>query len=267
MVCSSYFANSLDIDMVTLKFFLCLVMTAALIGCARPELYTGVNEHQANEMVSLLQTAGIEAKKEMRESGNYAITTQPENFSRAIELLQANGLPRSSFDSVGQVFKKEGLVSSPMEERARLTYALSQELAATLQAIDGVVTARVHLAVPDKDPLSDKPKPASASVFIKHRAGRDLSAQVGAMKALVVNGVEGLPYDKISVALFAADAVSAAPPMTTPGSQMGWLLLVVGAMGIMLLAFGVILWCLRRRAGVPPKTELVLVKGHHANHA
>jgi type III secretion protein J len=244
-----------------LRFAVPVLLALTLVACSRSELYTGLTEHQANEMVSLLQTSGIESKKESREGGTFAITTQQENFSRAIELLHANGLPRGSFDNVGQVFKKEGFVSSPVEERARLTYALSQELANTLQTIDGVIVARVHLAVPEKDPLSDKPKPASASVFIKYRAGRDLSGQVGQMKALVVNGVEGLPYDNVTVALFPAETVSALPvAAASPANAFSLPLLIAAGVGGVLLIFGGLLWWLRRSRPAPTGGGLVLVK-------
>jgi type III secretion protein J len=244
-----------------------LLLALSLVGCAKQELYTGLTEHQANEMVALLQNAGIASTKEVREPSVYAITTAQDNFSRAIELLHANGLPRGSFETVGQVFKKEGFVSSPVEERARLTYALSQELSNTLQNIDGVVVARVHLAVPDKDPLSDKPKPASASVFIKHRPGRDLSSQVAAMKALVVNGVEGLPYDNVTVALFPADALPASNLAATKSSSpvvaaasLGLPLTIAAGIGAAVSIFGALLWWLRRRSAATG--GMMVVPGH-----
>ncbi len=250
------------------RFAVPVFLALTLAACSRSELYTGLTEGQANEMIALLQTSGIETKKEARNEGTYAITTQQENFSRAIELLHANGLPRGKFDNVGQVFKKEGFVSSPVEERARLTYALSQELANTLQTIDGVIVARVHLAVPEKDPLSDKPKPASASVFIKYRAGRDLSGQVGQMKALVVNGVEGLPYDNVSVALFPAEAVSVVPtPVASRTAAISLPLLIAAGVGTVLLIFGALLWWLRRPRPAPTGGALVLVKDADARRA
>lgn len=228
-------------------------------GCAKQEvLYGQLTERQANEMVALLQSSGIAAEKTTRDGAAFSISSAPESFGRAIELLHANGYPRGAFDSVGQVFKKEGFISSPTEERARLTYALTQEMANTLQTIDGVVIARVHLAIPEKDPLSDKPKAASASVFIKYRAGKDLTSQVNQMKALVVNGVEGLPYENVTVALFPAEIGPLLKPAAAASSVNTTLLIVAGVGGVGLLAGGA-LWGWRQRQTIKPKS-LVLVK-------
>jgi len=191
-------------------------------------------------------------------AGHFAVTTRSQQFGRAIDLLHANGFPRGSFDTVGQVFKKEGFVSTPVEEHARLTYALSQELANTLQTIDGVIVARVHLAVPEKDPLADKPRPASASVFIKVRPGHDLAPQVGQMKAIVVNGVEGLPYDNVTVAMFPGETVgtpqeeAAEPPLTAP-------LTAAAGTGALFMLAGAGVWGWRRRRPQAPSAALVEV--------
>lgn len=236
------------------------IAAAALLlaGCARQELYGQLSERQANEMVALLQGSGVDALKETREAGRFAVTTHSQQFGRAIDLLHANGFPRGSFETVGQIFKKEGFVSTPVEEHARLTYALSQELANTLQTIDGVIVARVHLAVPEKDPLADKPRPASASVFIKVRPGHDLAPQVGQMKAIVVNGVEGLPYDNVTVAMFPGEAVSTPreappePPLTAP-------LTVAAGAGALFMLAGAGVWGWRRRQAPTPSAALVEV--------
>jgi type III secretion protein J len=176
-----------------------------LSGCSGQELYGQLDERQANEMVAVLRNAGLAADKLRRDGGSFAVATSAADFSAAVEVLKEGGYPRDAHDSLGDVFRKEGFVSSPLEERARLTHALSQEIAHTLSSIDGVVMARVHLAMPQKDPLAEKPRLAAASVFIKHRPGVDLNPRVGHIKALVVNAIEGLPYDNVTVALFTAE--------------------------------------------------------------
>ncbi len=157
---------------------------ALLAGYMRQELYGLVSNGRPTRWS---RCCGAPASTPARSTA-----TRPTSRSRrrrptsaARSTLHANGYPRGNFDSVGQVFK-EGFVSSPVEERARLTYALSQELANTLQTIDGVVVARVHPRCPTRNPLTDRPHPASASVFIKHRAGSDLPG-----RSIQMNGAGG----------------------------------------------------------------------------
>jgi len=235
--------------------------TFLLAACSGQELYSQLTERQANEMVAALRSAGIDAEKQSQE-GRFSVLTASKDFSRAVQVLNAQGLPREAFDTMGKVFKREGFVSSPLEEHARLLHAMSQEISNTLGNIDGVVTARVHLVVPERNPLADKPQPAAASVFIKHRPDRDLSGQIAQIKALVVNSVEGLAYDNVTVALFPADAMpddaakAARPAAQTPAARTASLetpLLSGGLAGAFALGGGGVLWWRRRgNAGALP---------------
>lgn len=182
-----------------------IALALLLAGCGRADLYSKLTEAQANDMIAVLQSAGIAANKQDGGEAGWTVSAAPGDFSRAIGVLRSQGLPREDFSSLGTVFKKEGFVSSPVEERARLNYGMSQELAHTISDIDGVVQARVHLALPQNDPMADQQQPASASVFIKYRPGANVDAQVGKVKALVVNSVEGLKYDNVSVETFPAE--------------------------------------------------------------
>jgi type III secretion protein J len=195
---------------VLLPFVLgCSLLVA---GCGSSELYTKLSETQANEMLAVLSKSGVAAGKVDNGEEGWALTADPSDFPKAIEVLRAQGYPKQDFATLGTVFKKEGFVSSQTEERARLLYGMSQELSHTVSEIDGVIEARVHLAIPEVDPLSDTPKPPSASVFIKHRPNVPMDDHVGKVKALVVNAVEGLAYDKVSVVTFPAQPLASLPP-------------------------------------------------------
>lgn len=235
-----------------LRSLLAPVLLALLAGCSNQELYGQLSERQANEMVAVLQSAGIEAEKKTQD-GKFAVLTASRHFPQAVRALSAQGYPRESYDTMGKVFKKEGFVSSPLEERARLLHALSQEISNTISSIDGVVTARVHLVVPEKHPLVDKVQPAAAAVFIKHRPDRDLSGQVTQIKALVVNSIEGLAYENVTVALFPAESVPANEMPRKPGElpadrqlTVGAPMMLGGVGGSFALAGGGLLWWRRR---------------------
>ena len=183
-----------------------LIFCVFLAGCESQVLFSNLTESEANEIVAVLYSSELPVEKVGDSKGNvYQVFTDKASFSRAVAVLQTHGLPRERFESVGDVFEKDGFVSSPLEERARLNYAISQELARTISNIDGVIMARVHLAVPKKAHLADSVEPSSASVFVKHRSDVNLSSSIGKIKSLIVTGMENLPYDNVTVALFPAD--------------------------------------------------------------
>lgn len=190
------------------RLWVLLPLVFVLVGCGEETLYSKLSEREANEMVALLLSSGLTASKGADQDDTYKVMVAKDAFSEAVNLLRLNGFPKHTYDTLGDVFAKEGFVSSPLEERARLNFALSQEIAHTISNVDGVLLARVHLAVPPKDDLTDKVSPASASVFIKHRADVDLSGSTGMIKNLVVNGIENLDYDDVTVAFFKSGGVS-----------------------------------------------------------
>ena len=227
-----------------------------LCACSKQELYSQLSERSANEMVAVLRSAGIDSEKQSHD-GQFSVATASADFAQAVRTLSAQGYPRETYDSMGKIFKREGFVSSPLEERARMLHAMSQEISNTLANIDGVVFARVHLTLPEKNPLVDKPPPASASVFIKHRPEKNLAGQVTQIKAIVVNSIEGLAYDNVTVALFPAESfpaevVKTAAATTLTPQLAGTPLLAGTAAGALALGGGGLLWWRRRSTQAEP---------------
>lgn len=233
-----------------------------LAGCSRQEVYGQLNERQVNEMVAVLRKAGLEASKQKREGNQFALMTSASDFSRAVEVLNASGYPRSGHDSLGQVFKKEGFVSSATEERSRLIHAMQQEMANSLSLIDGVIEARVHLNIPERDPLSSDVQPSSASVLIKHKKGVDMSGHVASIKALVVDAFPGLrgtadgKGGEVTVALFPSEdwsAKVAAPEPAGPLRGLDVPIAMAASLGGAALIVGGGAWAWQRRRTPPPE--------------
>jgi type III secretion protein J len=236
------------------KTTLTLLAALALAGCGSQELYGHLKEAQANDMIAALRDAQVDASKSSDKDGQWSVAVDTASFSKAIQVLRAKGLPREDFANLGTLFEKKGLVSSPTEERARLIYGLSQELSHTVSEIDGVVQARVHLAMPEADPLSDKVKPASAAIFVKYQPGYDLRGQTGAIKSLVTNSIEGLAYDKVSVVMVPSQAAPPPEASMMAASFDNWATrILLGIAGIGGLA--ALFWRKRRPLAVPARIE------------
>lgn len=193
--------NSASLFRVALSAVLALLLAAC---GSRVELMASMPEAEANEVMAALQNAGIEAQKVPGKEGKVGLTLDAAQVGRAVDLLRAKGLPRERFAGMGEVFRKEGLISSPLEERARYLYALSQELGATLTQIDGVIVARVHVVLPERGSPGDPNTPSTAAVFIKHQVGYNLDTVLPQVRRLVTNSIPGLSPEKVSIVLVAA---------------------------------------------------------------
>ena len=191
------------------RWLAALVLLLALAGC-KVALYSNLKEQEANEIVAALSAEGIGAAKMKLEGSNWQVEVEEDRLSQALDVLRVQGLPAERYVSMGEVFQKQGLVSTPSEERMRYIYAMSQELSQTLRNVDGVVSARVHVVIPANDPLSEKIRPSSAAVFIKHRPDVDLRLLAPAVKDMVAHSIEGLTHDQVSLSLFEARRITGA---------------------------------------------------------
>ncbi|MXN78586.1 EscJ/YscJ/HrcJ family type III secretion inner membrane ring protein [Burkholderia sp. 4701] len=214
-------------------------MLVLLAGCQK-ELYSGLTEVDANQMIAVLGDAGISAAKDndARDASDrsaWQVSVADGDLHAALGVLRANGLPKPSYASLGELFQKQGLVSTPAEERVRYLYGVSQDLSRTLQDIEGVVVARVQVVIPENDPLADKIRPSSAAVYIRYRPGIDLRAMAPMVKDLVAHSIEGLQYDNVSLFLQPAaeraarvDGIgSALSDIVRLRSPLGWLVLAL----------------------------------------
>ncbi|MGD8108724.1 type III secretion system inner membrane ring lipoprotein SctJ [Pantoea sp. FN0302] len=163
-----------------------------LSGCGDDTvLNSNLAENDANDIIAELNRYHIPASKRVDKAG-VSVLVAPENIERSVNILEAAGLPRKARTNLGEVFQKSGVISSPMEERARYIYALSQEVESTLAQIDGVVVARVHVVLPERIAPGEPVQPASASVFIKYHETLDPDSIEPRIRRLVATSIPGL---------------------------------------------------------------------------
>lgn len=196
-----------------------LLLAFGAVGC-RSEIIHGLEEGQANALQSALSQRGIEAEK-VQESGRdprWTLRVQRERSSEAIRLLAELGLPRRKADGFSELFGKGSLVPSPTEERALYLQALSGEVARTLETVDEVISARVHLVLPPPPRPGQPSSEAKASALLRVRPGsrgRLLEMQ-NDLRALVAGGVEGLAPAAVTMVIREAENASLPPPPPVP---------------------------------------------------
>lgn len=231
-----------------------LTRIAVLAGClllaaCNDELYRNLSAKDANEIVAVLRRANVAATRD-GDGASFRVSVPRGDFSRSVEILGRAGLPREQFRSIGEVFSGDSLIVSPFEQKARLVFAVSQELTKTIRGINGVQTARVHVVMPDTDLRLATPSRASASVVVMSRPRADTGELATKIRMIVANAVPELSERDVSVAFFPAEdetedfsrPFSAA---SSGGGLLTWLLWALAA-GAILLA--VLSLAARRRA-------------------
>ncbi|MBX3272141.1 MAG: secretion protein [Sandaracinaceae bacterium] len=196
-------------------------LALVLLGC-QAELSAGLDEEQADAIVIALDEAGIGAERERtdpsREPPRYRVMVARSEVPAALAVLRAHELPREREPGWASLFERSSLVPSAGEERARHAAALGGELARSLEELDGVARARVHLALPDTGARrldGDAPQ-ARASVLLTMRPGA--SADADAARALVAGAVDGLAAERVSVVITPArDAAPREPQLAWVG--------------------------------------------------
>jgi flagellar M-ring protein FliF len=161
------------------------------------DLFRGLPDEDKGAVVEALKTSGI-AYRIDRDTGTLSVSE--DDYHQARMLLAAQGLPKSAPNG-DDLIKNLPLGASRAVEGERLRSARELDLARTIEAIDAVQTARVHLAVaPPSAFLRDQEK-AAASVMLTLKAGRTLGeSQVQAIIHLVASSVSGLTPEGVSVA-------------------------------------------------------------------
>lgn len=186
----------------------CFLLAAVTACSSRVSLFEGLTQEEGNEIYATLLEAGVPAEKLANKQGTF-ITVPQQMSSEALRILEKKGLPRDKKTSIGEVFKKDSMISSPLEERARYLYALSQEIEQTLMRMDGVISARVHIVLPERANPGEALSPSSAAVFVKYAENATFPAYVPRVRELVFKSIPGLkgdPQTSVTVAAVPSQA-------------------------------------------------------------
>jgi flagellar M-ring protein FliF len=169
-------------------------------------LYGQLSERESGQVMDALTAAGIEYK--LSPSG--AVSVPEPKVQEARIRLASQGLPQSDAMGIEMIQKDSPLGTSSMMEAARYQSVLETELARTIIKVQGVQSARVHLALPKPSVFLADSHKATASVMLQLYPGRVLDhGQVGAIVHLVASSVPELAASDVTVVDQAGTLLSA----------------------------------------------------------
>ena len=184
-----------------------MAMLVALIGAAalawmtlstptQKTLFTGLTDADKQAVTSALTQANISSHI---DDGTGALTVDEDQFSKARMLLAGQGLPKQAPGGYAILDQLPMGVSRAVEGE-RLRQARETELARSIEDIDAVAEARVHLATPEASVFVRDNASPSASVVVKLQGGRALSqAQVQSIINLVASSVPGMKPESVTI--------------------------------------------------------------------
>ncbi|MEI9951450.1 MAG: hypothetical protein WDO74_21355 [Pseudomonadota bacterium] len=174
---------------------------ALLFGCNVP-IAVGLDETDANHAVVALEKNGVAADKDRDpdSEGHWRISVARDDASSAAGILSAESLPPAASPGLLETLGQGSIVPSHASEQAKFVAGIAGELERSLRSLDGVLSVRVHLAIPVQDSLSpeEAPVPASASVLLRHRGSAPPIA-INDIQRLVAGAVPGLLAAQVSV--------------------------------------------------------------------
>jgi len=184
-----------------------MAMLVALIGAAalawmtlstptQKTLFTGLTDADKQAVTAALTQASIKSRI---DEGTGALTVDEDQYSKARMLLAGQGLPKQAPGGYAILDQLPMGVSRAVEGE-RLRQARETELARSIEEIDAVAEARVHLATPEASVFVRDNAAPSASVVVKLQGGRALSqAQVQSIVNLVASSVPGMKPESVTI--------------------------------------------------------------------
>ncbi|KQZ60843.1 flagellar M-ring protein FliF [Sphingopyxis sp. Root1497] len=183
------------------------IATTAAIGIAalayfataaapQTQLFAGLADADKSAVADALTAQGI---GHTIDPATGALTVDADKLHAARIALAGQGLPKASADG-SEMIGALPMGASRAIEGETLRGAREADLARTIEAIDAVKGARVHIAAAEPSLFVREDKPATASVMLTLQNGRTLSdGQVQAIRFLVASSVPGMNAEQVSV--------------------------------------------------------------------
>lgn len=192
-----------------------LVLTRSGSATQMSALYTDLDPRDAATIVDELSSRGVEY--ELAGAGRTILVPKDAVYDLRIA-LSAEGLPSSNEGYA--LLDQQGITTSEFRQHIDYQRALEGELANTLEAMDGIDGATVHLALPEESVFVDEPGTPTASVLVSTRTASGIASdQVQAIVHLVASSVKDMKPESVTVVDSSGAVLSAEGATGTGGGD------------------------------------------------
>lgn len=160
-------------------------------------LFGDLTQEEAGKIVDKVSEAGVEYQ--LRSGGRSIYVASDEVLKLRVSLAK-EGLPGDSQTGY-KIFDNEKIGVSPLVQAMNYNRAMQDEMAKTIQMIDGILFARVHIVRPENTMFISGDQRATASVMLRIRPGWKLSpSSIAAITHLVASATDGLANNDVTIA-------------------------------------------------------------------
>jgi flagellar M-ring protein FliF len=158
-------------------------------------LYTGLDPTDTQKIIQRLAAQNISYQL---SSDGTSLDVPADRLDRVRVEMASQNLPHTGRMGF-ELFDKPNWSSSDFSERVNYQRALEAELERTIETMDTVESARVHLVLPHESLFTSEERPAKAAVVVKLRNQRLADQTVTAIANLVSSAWENLSPDDVTI--------------------------------------------------------------------
>jgi type III secretion system YscJ/HrcJ family lipoprotein len=204
------------------RWLFAALMVLFLAACQQQDLLKGLDQQQANEVIAAMQRHNIATDKIDRGKPGFSVRVDAADFAAAVDILRVYDLPSRKRMEIAEMFPSDALVSSPRAEKARLYSAIEQRLEQSLQMMDGIVAARVHVSYDIEAGEGAAQRPMHMAALAMYEQDLAPAVLIGQIKRFLKNSFPDIDYDNISVVLSKRSALQHVQPTTAAVSDTGF---------------------------------------------
>ncbi len=228
-----------------------LVVSLVVFAACRSQIQHGLEERDANEVVSALLARGFSAEKvsEKGKKPTFSIDVEEAQVNDALRVLTELKLPRPPRTTTRDVTAQAGLIETPGAERLKQMEAQEGDVEQSLETMDGVTSAAVELVVPApaRPGMPAIPSKASVLLRVQPESIERVQQQRAEIRALVAASVEGLKSDDVVMVIDPVTTQIGTPAQRAPEAQLKLVVLSLAVL-VALMACGLIFAAVRMRA-------------------
>ncbi len=189
--------------MKIIKLFITIFVIFTFVGCSDEIVVRGVDQKQANEIVSALATSDINSKVKIDPTSKklFAVYVSEDNYMKSVSILTSKGLPRENTATFSELIAHHGILpDSKRMESLRLDKALALEIEEAISRFPNISNVSV---VVRKEYIKDKEDP-SVAILIVTGASFD-NSQIQDTKNIVMSAIPGIADEDIKILIREAE--------------------------------------------------------------